>query len=515
LDYRVNSGAWSTKMVRFHIFLVLLSTLPHPRSSVVWFRSAFLRSISCRVCSEDVTTDLAFPSCSPVGVLRRACLPKDLQSNKEKGTGEKDNQADKHVTQLEAALREAAGAIQRHDKEMKKMIDRLQELESQQKGLEQTMKTTNDSLLSPQKSFERDPRLMQTVTPLQNYSGVREVQEDRDKSYLVGASMSQSVNLRAAQLSAIGPDASARSCSESNTPLGMMPPAAAAARKGSGMSPIASGGNTADATPAPGPASVAASLRASADDSYDNGQTPAYPLGARATSDDYPGLYGPEARHGSILFANGPGSNSGSHAGPETIRQDDMIVKADIGFSKSGGERSTGFWSAMTNNISGMTDNINLRTVPLLSLGQLSAPALDDDARARRIQEEHQRQRERKRSESRERERRYDRSQSSQPSSRETTPPRTPGKASPASLSAPSTPTMKGYTPAHSGGGVSARGTPHGHLQTALPSPHGSATSNSTAKSRRQVSHARVVISTLSLTLSIAYTLSRTLPLPP
>lgn len=477
-------------------FLVFLSTLPHPRSSVVWCRSAFSSSISCRVCSEDVTTDLVFLSCSLVGVLRRACLPKDLQSNKEKGSEEKDKQADKHVTQLEAALREAAGAIQRHDKEMKKMIDRLQELESQQKGLEQTMNTTNDILLSPQKSFERDPRLMQTVTPLQNYSGVREAQEDRHKSYLVGASMSQSVDLRTAQLSEIGPDASARSWSQSNTPLpvGMMPPAAAAARKGSDISPIASGGNTADATPAPGPASVAASLRASADDSNDSGQTPAYPLGARATSDDYPGLYGPEARHGSILFANGPGSNSGSHAGPETIRQDDMIVKADIGFSKSGGERSTGFWSAMTNNISGMTDNINLRTVPLLSLGQLSAPALDD-ARARRIQEEHQRQRERKRSESRERERRYDRSQSSQPSSRETTPPRTPGKASPASLSAPSTPTMKGYTPAHSGGGVSARGTPHGHLQTALPSPHGSATSNSTSKSRRQVSHARVVTS--------------------
>ena len=49
-----------------------------------------------------------------------------------------------NVAQLEAALQEAAEAIQRHDKEMKEMIDRLQELESHQKGLEQTTKTTND-----------------------------------------------------------------------------------------------------------------------------------------------------------------------------------------------------------------------------------------------------------------------------------------------------------------------------------------------------------------------------------
>ena len=43
------------------------------------------------------------------------------------GQKNKDSvQSEKHITQLEAALREAAGAIQRHDKEMKKMIDRLQ-----------------------------------------------------------------------------------------------------------------------------------------------------------------------------------------------------------------------------------------------------------------------------------------------------------------------------------------------------------------------------------------------------
>lgn len=57
------------------------------------------------------------------GLVRRACIPKELIE----GQKEKDAlQAEKHLTQLEAALREAAGAIQRHDKEMKKMIDRLQ-----------------------------------------------------------------------------------------------------------------------------------------------------------------------------------------------------------------------------------------------------------------------------------------------------------------------------------------------------------------------------------------------------
>ena len=468
-----------------------------------------------------VKTDRMLPPLSPVGVLRRACLPKDLQTTKEKGAEDRDKQADKHVTQLEAALREAAGAIQRHDKEMKKMIDRLQELESQQKGLEETMKTTNDSLLSPQKSYERDPRLM-LATPLKSSSEVREVQEDREKSYLVGASVSQSVDLRAAQMSTLGSDASARSLSQSNTPMGLMPPGTAGApdkgSKASVMSPIASGGNTADTSPVPGPASVAASLRASADESNESGRTPAYPLGARASSDDSnrsgnksvgPDLYG-ENRHASILFAGGPGSNASSHAGPETIMQDDMIVKADIGFSKnaSAGSGHSSFWAAMTDNINGMTDNINLRTVPLLSLGQLSGS--EDDARAKR-QQEIQKEKKRERERSLSRERRYARSQNSQPSSREPTPPRTPGKATPASLSAPSTPTMKGYTPVSSGGGLSARGTPHGHIHTALPSPHGSNTSN-TSKSRRQVSsmhgHARLpTFPVADATLSIACTI--------
>ena len=89
---------------------------------------------------------------------------------------------------------------------------------------------------------------------------------------------------------------------------------------------------------------------------------------------------------------------------------------------------------------------------------------------------------ERDRSESREHGRplRYNKSQgqhsSSRDSSRGATPPRTPLQSTPANHSEPSTPNAWNHGP-------SMRSTPHGHIQTAMPSPHGSGTSS--ARGRR------------------------------
>jgi len=442
---------------------------------------AVQRCAAVHVCHCSPTVDLTLAPAA--GFVRRACIPKELTDGlKDKGA-QQEKQAEKHVAQLEAALREAAGAIQRHDKEMKKMIDRLQELEAQQKELGETSGSGNTSVMSPSKSEGRT----HVFSPVPDS---REVQEERQKSYLVGATVHQTVDLSAATVQK-GEHSSVRSKSQSTTPMAVVPPhtmAKGASNKNGkdfGMSPLTSS-STADTSPAPGPASVAASLHASANGSpQDSGfATPQYPMGARTSSDEAnladqrygTDLYKDGSNSGSIIFA-GPGSNAGSQAGPDTIAQDDMIVKADIGFSNKNGHMpgaQTSFWSAMT-------DNINLRSVPLLSLGQLTT---NQEASK---QEKEKRERERSLSRERERARAYARSnqsQSSNPSSREATPPRTPGKATPASLSAPGTPTMKGYTPVNGGGGFSARGTPHGHIGTALPSPHGSA--QSSARGRRQ-----------------------------
>ena len=240
--------------------------------------------------------------------------------------------------------------------------------------------------------------------------------------------------------------------------------------------------------------------------------TPNYPAGARASSGDSAGgtRYGTDAYKSgqntrSILLAAGARSSGGSHeyVGSNTIAQDDMIVKADIGFSNKngpGGGPQQSFWAAMT-------DNTNLHSAPLLSLGSLSDPA-----EANRRQREAESKRERSRSLSRDRTQQEQaqatKQQNSTPSSREATPPRSPGKATSASLSAPDTPPMQGYTSLNaSGAGLSARGTPHGHISTALPSPHGSA--QSSARGRRQVSRSLCLF-----TLSLSHCLCLSLSLP-
>lgn len=366
----------------------------------------------------------------------------------------------------------------------------MQDLEAQQKDAGKA----DTSILDRSKSDALGPCPTQL---LPDTSDQHEVQEDRQKSYLVGSSMQKTVDLATATIQH-GSHSRVRSTSQSNTPMAFVPPyttvrpdARSKVDKDAALSPLTSS-STVDTSPAPGPASVPASLRASANGSpheghESGGATPQHPMGARACSDETvlseqrygTDLYKERSSSGSIIFA-GPSSNAGSQAGPDTITQDDMIVKADIGFSNKNGRvpgAQTSFWSAMT-------DNINLRAVPLLSLGQLTkAQATNDQA-----QQAERKERERSNSRERELMRAYARGQSSNPSSRETTPPRTPGKATPASLSAPGTPTMKGYTPVgagtSTGAGLSARGTPHGHINTALPSPHGSAASS--ARGRRQ-----------------------------
>jgi len=320
------------------------------------------------------------------GIVRRACIPKELlESSKDQARECKDKksqQTEKNVTQLEAALREAAGAIQRHDKEMKKMIDRIQELETPQG---KSLKIADTSVLSAEKSFERDPRLLKTPQmELSTEQDYREVMGDRQKSYLVGASVSQSVDLSTAQIHH-NREHSIKSVSQSNTPMGVLPPHTTAQKdkREIAMSPLISGSNTADTSPVPGPASAAVSLRASATHSPgecpDSGAaTPNYPEGARASSGDANrgARYGTDsytsANDGSIMFAGGPRTSGGSHGnvGPDTIAQDDMIVKADIGFSNKNGPDGSAhqsFWAAMT-------DNINLHSVPLLSFGGLTDP---------------------------------------------------------------------------------------------------------------------------------------------
>lgn len=199
------------------------------------------------------------------GIVRRACIPKELlESSKDQARECKDKksqQTEKNVTQLEAALREAAGAIQRHDKEMKKMIDRIQELETPQG---KSLKIADTSVLSAEKSFERDPRLLKTPQmELSTEQDYREVMGDRQKSYLVGASVSQSVDLSTAQIHH-NREHSIKSVSQSNTPMGVLPPHTTAQKdkREIAMSPLISGSNTADTSPVPGPASAAVSLRA-------------------------------------------------------------------------------------------------------------------------------------------------------------------------------------------------------------------------------------------------------------
>ena len=264
-----------------------------------------------------------------------------------------------------------------------------QGLEALQKDLGTTMVLGDSSI---QRSDVLDPRPRQVLSAL---SDPREVHEDRQKSYLVGASMQQTVDLATATVQH-GAHSSVRSYSQSNTPMAFVPPHTAVKHearskcdKETVLSPLTSS-STADTSPAPGPASVAVSLRASANGSplgggqeSGGGVTPQHPMGARACSDETglseqrygADLYKEGSSSGSIIFA-GPGSSAASQAGPDTgpdtITQDDMIVKADIGFSnKQSNGRVPGaqpsFWSAMT-------DNINLRSVPLLALGQLNDP---------------------------------------------------------------------------------------------------------------------------------------------
>ena len=199
------------------------------------------------------------------GMIRRTCIPRDLlESSKDNDKRGKDKVEGKQVEHLEAALREAAGAIHRHDTEIRKMIDRIQELESQQNDSEKSMKIVDMSVFSPEKSYERDLRLVQTPQmKLSTTEDNREVTEDREKSYLVGASVSQSVDLRTAQMPNSGEQSNLRSSSQSHAPMGVLPPHTIAQKDKMdiAMSPLMSVSHTADTSPVPGPASVAASLR--------------------------------------------------------------------------------------------------------------------------------------------------------------------------------------------------------------------------------------------------------------
>lgn len=216
---------------------------------------------------------------------------------------------------------------------MKKMIDRLAELETAQKETDKNVRTANENVLSPEKSYERDPRLMQSYD--------MDVREDRQNSYLVGSSMGQSVDLRQAQVYNSG--GHSRSMSQSNTPkvLGIPPQVSQLALKNQiagtdyGMSQLMSG----DTSPAPGPSSVGQSLRASANNSSpDQNETPYYPVGARASSDD--SRYGTDLykeANGSILFAGGPGSISGSQGsrvGPGENAQESVCHKTCFMFKQ-------------------------------------------------------------------------------------------------------------------------------------------------------------------------------------